>query len=63
MSLHNLLPMLVLCTFKKPSLDYSGYEAVANVSKLSDQYHLGLAYEKENKILEYPQFSIPIVIN
>ena len=49
--------------FKKPALNYSGYEVVANVSKLFGQYHLGLAYEKDNNILVCPQFSIPIEIN
>ena len=46
--------------FKNPALNYSGYEAIAIVSKLSGKYHLGLAYEKDNKILVCPQFSIPI---
>ena len=49
--------------FKNPALNYSGYVAAANVSKLFGQYHLGLAYGKDNKILVCPQFSIPIEIN
>lgn len=49
--------------FKNPALNYSGFSAIVNVSKLFGQYHLGLAYEKDNKILVCPQFSIPIAIN
>ncbi|MCY4495487.1 MAG: hypothetical protein OXB92_16710 [Acidimicrobiaceae bacterium] len=49
--------------FNKPDLNYSGYAATANVSKLFGQYHLGLAYVKGNEILVCPQFNIPIKLN
>lgn len=49
--------------FNKQELNYSGYAATANVSKLFGQYHLGLAYVKGNEILVCPQFNIPIKLN
>lgn len=49
--------------FNNPDLKSSGYAAIANVSKLIGQYHLGLAYGKGNEILVCSQFNIPIKLN
>ena len=44
-------------------LDSSGFAVRADVSRLSGEYHLGLAYGKENEILVCPQFNIPLKLN
>lgn len=49
--------------FNKPDLNFSGYVATANVSKLFGQYHLGLAYMKGSKVFLCPQFNISIKLN
>lgn len=49
--------------FKKPSLSLSGYAAIANVTNLAGQYHLGLAYLKDNEIHVCPQFNILVKLN
>ena len=49
--------------FDKPALNYSGYAATANVSKLLGQYYLGLAYAKGGEIFVCPKFNVPININ
>lgn len=49
--------------FNKPNLNYSGYSAMANVSGLFGEYHLGLAYLKGNEIFVCPQFNIPVHLN
>lgn len=49
--------------YNMPSLDLTGYEATANVSKLVGQYRLKLAYLKNDEIFVCPQSNITVKIN
>lgn len=49
--------------YNKAELNYSGYAATANVSKLFGQYHLGLAYLKGTEIIVCPQFNLTVKLN
>lgn len=48
--------------FKNSSLNSSGYASAANVSDLSGDYSLGLAYSRRNELFVCPQFNIPVRI-
>ncbi|ADU70296.1 hypothetical protein [Pantoea sp. At-9b] len=48
---------------KQPSLNSSGYELTADVSKLNGDYKLGLAYSKDNELFICPQFKVPVKIS
>ncbi len=59
---HKIVRGDVRAYFKKPELNDSGYEVMADISTLNGQYSLGLAIKLSDKIVMCPQFNIPITI-
>ncbi len=49
--------------FNEPLLNSSGYASVVDVSNLSGEYYLGLAYSRDEEIFMCPQFNLPVKIN
>lgn len=49
--------------FNKSWLNSSGYATTADVSSFVGQYHLGLAYSKNNETFVCPQFHVPVKLN
>jgi hypothetical protein len=48
--------------FKKPELELSGYTSIADVSRISGNYSLGLAFVEGDHIKICPQFNIPATL-
>jgi hypothetical protein len=48
--------------FKKPELDKSGYDTMADISALEGKYTLGLAIKMSDNVQICPQFKIPVFI-